>query len=89
MSSMPHKPAKKTSWTFTVILEPAEEGGYLATVPFLGIVTEGETVEEARKMAEDAIFGHLECLQQEGQPIPKEPAKMEKQVFVESINVAL
>tara|TARA_Y100000310_G_scaffold195067_1_gene195056 strand:- start:172 stop:432 length:261 start_codon:yes stop_codon:yes gene_type:complete len=80
---------KKDSWTFTVILEPAEEGGCIATVPFLGIATEGETVEEARSMAEDAIVGYLECLQQEGQPIPKEPAQMENQVFVESIQVAL
>lgn len=43
-------------YTFTMLFEPAEEGGFVVTCPALpGLVTEGETLEEARLMAEDAL----------------------------------
>ncbi|MDK9700092.1 MAG: type II toxin-antitoxin system HicB family antitoxin [bacterium] len=43
---------------YTVIFEPAEEGGWLARVPALNdLVTEGETLEEAKTMVRDAING--------------------------------
>ena len=49
------------TYTFTMLFEPAEEGGYVVTCPALpGLVTEGDTMEEARKMAEDALRGYLE-----------------------------
>ena len=36
-------------YRYTVVYEPAEEGGYVVTVPTLpGLVTEGDTLEEAR-----------------------------------------
>jgi len=42
--------------TYTVVLEPAEEGGYTVRVPALPeVVTEGDTEAEALKMAKDAI----------------------------------
>jgi len=57
--------------TYTVLFEPAEEGGYVVTVPALpGLVTQGDTLEEAREMAKDAILGYLEALQKDGAPIP-------------------
>jgi antitoxin HicB len=38
-----------------ILSEPAEEGGYTATIPELpGAVSEGETIEEAREMVLDA-----------------------------------
>ena len=44
------------SYTYSVILEPAEEGGFLVHVPALPeICTEGDTEEEALAMARDAI----------------------------------
>lgn len=44
------------SYTFTMLFEPAEEGGYVVTCPALpGLVTEGDTLEEARRMAGDAL----------------------------------
>ncbi len=56
---------------FTALFEPAEEGGYVVTVPALpGLVTEGDTLEEAREMAKDAILGYLEALQKDGEAIP-------------------
>lgn len=40
---------------FTIIFEPADEGGYTAFIPELpGAISEGETVEEARTMVLDA-----------------------------------
>ena len=59
---------------YTVILEPdLDEGGYTVTVPALpGCVTEGDTVEEARENAEDAIRSLLEYLKASGKPIPEE-----------------
>ena len=50
-------------YSFTMLFEPAEEGGYVVTCPALpGLVTEGDTIEEARRMAEDALRGYLESL---------------------------
>jgi antitoxin HicB len=58
---------------YTVLFEPAEEGGYVVTCPALpGLVTEGDTLEEAREMARDAIRGYLESLQKDGEPIPED-----------------
>lgn len=56
---------------FNVVMTPDEAGGYVVTCPALpGLVTEGDTLEEARAMAVDAITGYLESLRKEGEPIP-------------------
>lgn len=45
---------------FTAFFEKNEDDGYTVTVPSLpGLVTEGRTFEEARKMAGDAIKCYL------------------------------
>ena len=50
-------------YKFTVLFEPAEEGGYVVRCPALpGLVTEGNTLAEARAMAVDAIRAHIESL---------------------------
>ena len=56
---------------YTVLMTPDETGGYVVTCPALpGLVTEGDTLEEAREMTADAIRGYLESLQMDGEPIP-------------------
>jgi len=61
------------SYTFTMLFEPAEEGGYVVTCPALpGLVTEGNTMEEARSMAEDALRLYLGTLIEDGMPIPSD-----------------
>jgi predicted RNase H-like HicB family nuclease len=51
---------KDTVYTYTVLFEPAAEGGYTVTVPALpGAITEGDTLEEARRRAREVIRGHL------------------------------
>jgi predicted RNase H-like HicB family nuclease len=58
--------------TYTVVLQPEPEGGYTVTCPTLpGLVTYGETLEEARAMAADAIRGYIECLREDGEPTPE------------------
>ena len=64
-------------YRYTVIFEPAAEGGFIVTCPALpGLVSEGDTMEEAREMARDAIRGYLESLRADGLPIPAEPASI-------------
>jgi antitoxin HicB len=59
---------------YTIILQPdPDEGGYSVTVPALpGVVTQGETLEEAIAMAKDAIRLHIETLIEYGEPVPEE-----------------
>jgi predicted RNase H-like HicB family nuclease len=60
--------------SYTIVLEPAEEGGYNITVPALpGCVTQAETYEEALEMAKDAIELWIETLAEDGETIPEEP----------------
>jgi antitoxin HicB len=58
-------------YSYTVLFEPSDEGGFVVTCPALpGVVTQGETLEEARRMAADAIRGYLESLLKDHAPIP-------------------
>ena len=68
-------------YRYTAVFEPAVEGGYIVSVPALpGLVTEGDTIEEARAMVKDAIRGYLESLVKHGEDIPIESgtANMER-----------
>ncbi len=59
------------SRTYTVILEPAEEGGFVVHVPALPeIVTEGDSEAEALAMAKDAIELVVASRHERGEPIP-------------------
>lgn len=65
--------SKREEHVFIVLFEPNELGGWTVTVPALpGVVTEGRTLEEAHRMAEEAIQLHLEALLEDGEPIPEE-----------------
>ena len=60
-------------YKYTVFFEPAEEGGYIVRVPAMPeICTEGDTLEEARAMAENAIRCVIESNSKLGEPIPKD-----------------
>jgi len=60
--------------THTIVLDPdPDAGGYTVTVPVLpGCITQGETVEQCRDRAEEAIAVHLEGLRHDSEPIPDE-----------------
>jgi antitoxin HicB len=75
---------------YTVLFEPAEEGGYTVTCPSLpGLVTEGDTLEEARAMAAEAIRGYLEALAKDGLPLPPEDPEPEDKIIKETVAVAI
>jgi predicted RNase H-like HicB family nuclease len=69
-----------------VLLQPEPEGGYTVTCPALpGLVTYGETLDDARAMAADAIQGYIDCLREDGEPIPEsDPAPAP---FVDQVSV--
>jgi len=72
------RPSAHTEYTYTVLYEPVEEGGYNVIVPAIPeICTFGGSPEEARVMARDAIRCYIESALKEGEPIPPdaEPAK--------------
>ena len=58
------------------------------TVPALsGVVTEGDTLKEARAMAKEAILGYLEVLRKQGQPIPTD-VELSDEPVKEKVTVA-
>jgi antitoxin HicB len=74
---------------YTVLFEPAEEGGYVVTCPALpGLVTEGDTYEEAHQRAVEAIELYLESLQKDGEPFPPDK-KLALDPVKEEIRIAM
>ena len=45
----------------TAVIEPGEDGWYVASCPELGIVSQGETPEHAEQMIKEAVELWLEC----------------------------
>ncbi len=65
----------KKERSYSVVLTPAEEGGFTVTVPTLpGCVTEGDTLEEALSNAREAVRLTLESLAERGEVAPREHA---------------
>jgi len=61
-----------------IVLYPAEEGGYAIEIPELpGCISQGQTIEEAYKMIQDAKKGWLELALEDGIDIP-EPTGIEE-----------
>ena len=70
--------------TFTVVLEPAEEGGFVIKVPALPeLGTQGDTYDEAMANAREAIELVIEDRLARGEPIPSDV-----QPHIERITVA-
>jgi antitoxin HicB len=61
--------------TYTFVFDPAPEGGFVVTCPALpGLVTQGDTIEEARVVARDAMEGYIATLIEDGEPVPESDA---------------
>jgi predicted RNase H-like HicB family nuclease len=70
---------------YTVILTPDVTGGYVVTCPALpGLVTQGDTIEEARERAQEAIELYLESLEIEGEPIPDDIPVISEAITIEA-----
>lgn len=62
--------------TYTIVVEPAEDGGYYVTVPALpGCFTRGATIDECRERAVEAIEVHIAGLQADGEPVSEETGR--------------
>jgi predicted RNase H-like HicB family nuclease len=58
--------------TFKVIVEQDPEGKWTLTVPALpGYIACGDSEEEVLDLAREGIPFHLECLKDEGRPLPQ------------------
>lgn len=58
---------------YTIIIHPAEEGGFWVEVPTLpGCFSQGESIEEAMRNVKEAIDLHIECLKEDNEPVPIE-----------------
>ena len=63
----------KTHFHYNIVLRPEPDGGFTASVPALpGCVTYGRNLDEARRMARDAIGGYIESLRKHKEPIPND-----------------
>jgi predicted RNase H-like HicB family nuclease len=75
--------------TYTVFFEqdPATSR-YIASIPALRCVTEGDTLPNARRMAKEAIELEVQALKEKGLPIPEETT-LPPQPLVERIAVGV
>jgi predicted RNase H-like HicB family nuclease len=63
------------SRTYTFLFQPEPEGGYTVTCPALpGLVTYGDTLDDARSMARDAMDGLIEVMLDMGEALPQSDA---------------
>jgi antitoxin HicB len=61
------------NYSYSVILEPQEGGGFTVLVPALPeVVTEGDNEQEALANAEEAIRAIIEYRQQQGIALPSD-----------------
>lgn len=68
---------------YTIILQKEKEGGYTVTVPALtGCVTYGKDIEEAKKMAIEAIGLYIESLESHHEEVPEESETFYTQVNI-------
>lgn len=56
-----------------LVLEPQPEGGYTVTSPAIkGLITEGDSIEEALEHAKEAFAVAVEFYEDNNKPLPKE-----------------
>jgi antitoxin HicB len=64
-------PERASERTYTIVLEPAESGGYIVTVPALPeLATQGRSVVEALANAREVIAVAIDERRARGEPIP-------------------
>jgi len=84
------EPITVTEYTYTAEFEPAEGGGYVVRFPSLpDLITEGDTLDEARAMATDLLQSYLELLRERGRPLPASDHVDEQEPIREPLTVKL
>ncbi|NQU82732.1 MAG: type II toxin-antitoxin system HicB family antitoxin [Parcubacteria group bacterium] len=70
---------------YNIILKPEVEGGFTVIVPSLpGCVTYGKDLNEAKKMAVDAIGGYIVSLKKHNEFVPND-----KENFLASVELPI
>jgi len=85
--SSPQRGQPMKYYTFEIVVEKeAEDEGYMAYSPTLpGCLSNGKTIEDAKRNIREAIQQHLQFLLAHGQSVPQN----EKLVHVEELTVAV
>lgn len=74
-------------YLYGVVYTQDDRGVWTAYVPELNnLASEGDTIEEAQKMIEEAIALYFECLDQDNMPIPD--ATYGRRTFLGTVAVA-
>ena len=72
-------------YNYKILLTKEDEGGYMVTVPALaGCITQGDTIEDALAMAQEAIELYIEELQSRGEKIPDNSNTLEYSLNLET-----
>ena len=72
-------------YSYKILLTKEEEGGYMVSVPALpGCITQGDNIEEAMAMAQEAIELYIEELQARGEKIPDNSNTLEYSLNLET-----
>ena len=59
-------------YSFTVLIEPDEEGFHAYVPSLVGCHTHGDTIDEVRKNILEAIELHVESMLADGETVPEE-----------------
>jgi predicted RNase H-like HicB family nuclease len=62
----------KAMRTYTIVVEPEENGHYVSVPVLPGCFTRGNTIDECAQRAVEAIEVHIAGLLADGQPVPEE-----------------
>ena len=72
-------------YNYKILLTKEDEGGYMVTVPALaGCITQGDNIEEALAMAQEAIELYIEELQARGEKVPDNSNTLEYSLNLET-----
>jgi predicted RNase H-like HicB family nuclease len=73
---------------YKVIIEPDEDGYYIATVPALpGVVDQGDTPDEALERIRGSLYSTLDSMTEGGEPIPSSDVDVFREVRVMELAV--
>jgi len=74
--------------SYNVIFRPEPEGGFTVIVPSLpGCITYGKDLQEAKKMAVDAIKGYIISLKKHKESVPSDKESFFSSVDIKGISV--
>jgi len=72
-------------YNYKILLTKEDEGGYMVTVPALaGCLTQGDTIDEALIMAQEAIELYIEELKARGEKVPDNSNTLEFSLNLET-----